>query len=578
MTSSNDGYFIIRDMKTQPRTERLKLLRLELEGLLRERPVTGGQEYTVDDLPSLDLISDRGFETRLQQFQEQQKSQGGILRKVLTLGIKPDRLQVLKQFGEYYVPIWKQNADKWHSQLLPLIKSIQSGVHLSNVNLYNFLQESSHLAQIGLRLSQLTRDLHQAAKELGAMYDIFQLERILQYAQEAERVVNALNALRKQAQDKQLRASQPESVVVLSKAKNIGLRNGAVDARFLEEMYDDLEEIGAGGFGKIMSGVRKTDGQRVAIKVIELETISKTVAEQESNLQMYEKEIRFARKIQCQDDSNNGGIPYCALVPMYDYWTSPDRKTLYIEMKLIVGYDGGRILLNSSATVKSSIKDYTFLKNSLISIANSLNHMHEHCVLHRDIKPENLLYERETQHLYLTDYGLSCEYKDQCLRTARGTLRYQDPLWLNRQLPFLNIQSEVYSLGQTFYELLFRKRYIDKTIVTEEMQILSLQDHMNMYQVALDRLKQKSETESGKDFKVMFDIIGRMMHPTEQEKRPTLQSIVLALQNNDIEKLDFTFKDPTCAAKAILGGGKRATRDINKKLHIWIVDQDEQNQ
>jgi serine/threonine protein kinase len=573
MNYSNDGYFIIRDMQARDRTEQLKSVRLQLEGLLRERAIAGGRESTVvDDLPTLDVISDRGFETRLQQFQEKQKSKHGILHKVLTLGNKPDRTLTLKQFGEYYVPIWKEIDDRWQVQLLQLYKTIQTGVHRSNVSLYNLIQESAELATIGLRLAQLSRDLHTAARELGAMFDQSRLEQILKYAEEAERIAKVLNTLKKQAQDQRLKQAQPEAAVVISKArKNVGVRNGAVDSRSLEEMYDELEEIGAGGFGKIMRGIRKTDGKKVAIKVIVLKTISKTVAEQESNLQKYEKEIQLARKIQCQDDNSKINVPYCALVPIYDYWTSPDRKTLYIEMKLIEGYDGGRILINSSSFQQGTAKDYQFLKNSLISIANSLNHMHENCVLHRDVKPENMLYERATQRLYLSDYGLSCIYINECMHTAGGTLGYEDPLWLNKKLPFLNIKSDVYSLGVSFFELTFRKPFLARSSQVV-VPILSLSEYQDLYKDAINRLETKATKAIGKDFKVMLEIIGRMMHPTEQDQRPTLQSIVLALQNNDIQKLEFILQEPKCATKMGGGGGK----DLNKKkLHYWIVDQDE---
>jgi serine/threonine protein kinase len=175
----------------------------------------------------------------------------------------------------------------------------------------------------------------------------------------------------------------------------------------------------------------------------------------------------LARQIQCDLNFKPAVIqpvsrqaPYCALIPIYDYWTDEMKSELVIEMKLIRGMDGFDFAQTtpSNGPQPHTAEYYALLQYSLISIAQSLNHMHAKCVLHRDVKIDNTLFDQDEQRFYLTDFGLSCSIlqQNEC-SNLQGTRSYYDPLVLNSKVPFPNETSDPYALGQTFYELVTRQ-------------------------------------------------------------------------------------------------------------------------
>lgn len=94
--------------------------------------------------------------------------------------------------------------------------------------------------------------------------------------------------------------------------------------------------------------------------------------------------------------------------------------------------------------------------------------------MHRDLKPQNVLWKSKDKsflenQIVICDFGISCREKlgkgsnkeSDCLNTSAGTLGYMAPeilVQFDNGVPaaefVLGCQSDIYSLGIVFYELL----------------------------------------------------------------------------------------------------------------------------
>ena len=167
------------------------------------------------------------------------------------------------------------------------------------------------------------------------------------------------------------------------------------------------EEIGSGGFAKVVQAIHIPTGEKVAVKIMD----KAQIFSEPLNLNRIQREIAILKIVR----HNN-------IIKLYELMETPDK--IYIVMEYC---NGGELF------------DYIVSKQHLTErqacrffqeIINCLEYLHSLNIVHRDIKPENLLlYKIKNKiNLKLIDFGISnCYTMDKLLSTPCGTASYAPP-------------------------------------------------------------------------------------------------------------------------------------------------------
>lgn len=308
----------------------------------------------------------------------------------------------------------------------------------------------------------------------------------------------------------------------------------------LEQLYRNLKEIGAGSFGRVYSAIRRGDRRRevVAIKEIDFSARYKERARWAEKLRESKTEIQIQMQLKCDLRSRE-----CAVVPIYDFFTTPDRRVLYIVMKFVRGTDGQELVYNRD--YEDIAWDEELFRHFLVHV-RTLDAMHEQGILHRDIKPANTLYDEQDRRLYVSDFGLACILPE-CTGQA-GTPIYMDPLLFVDRLSTPDRFSDTYALGLTFVTLLLRE-----DLPRFPRDLADTQAFEQRWTEMVDMLVAKyrwyvEQAESGEyeftevpleQFNRWIKVLIQMIepYPRASKSRPTLASILTHLESEGEERL-----------------------------------------
>ncbi len=197
--------------------------------------------------------------------------------------------------------------------------------------------------------------------------------------------------------------------------------------------YRILQPLGTGGMSSVYRAVHVDSGHEVALKIL-----TRTLARNSTLLQRFLREAKSAES-----------LVHPNIVTIYDRGIDLGRH--YIVLEYVAGGDFHDYIRAhgpmDAAAARSVIRD----------VALGLKYAASQGLIHRDIKPSNIL-RTPTGQIKIIDLGLALhsDFEDERVTregTTVGTVDYMAPEQA-RDSRAASIQSDIYSLGCTFYYLL----------------------------------------------------------------------------------------------------------------------------
>ena len=200
----------------------------------------------------------------------------------------------------------------------------------------------------------------------------------------------------------------------------------------IDDRYRIERKIGEGGMSVVYGATDIITKKPVAIKIIKGDMMGNPI-----NLSRFEREARAAASLSHPN--------IVRVINLGTYEGRPDMANEYINGQNL------RDILD-----KRSIG---FLEacDIMYQLTSAVAHAHEHSVIHRDIKPQNV-YLTADGTIKLGDFGIATFENSARLtrsETIIGSVHYLAPEISRGQQA--SYQSDIYSLGVTFFELITRR-------------------------------------------------------------------------------------------------------------------------
>ncbi len=206
-----------------------------------------------------------------------------------------------------------------------------------------------------------------------------------------------------------------------------------VPGKVFESRYQIIEEIGAGGMGRVYKARDLKVNENVALKLIHPE-----IAYREKNIERFRNELRLTRKISHRN--------VCRMFDLHE-----SEGAYFISMEYVPGED-----------LKNSIRmmgPFTIGKAVAIArqVCEGLKEAHRNGIYHRDLKSKNIILDRDGN-AHIMDFGIASSIDTKGLTdngVAVGTPAYMSP----EQASGKNVdqRSDIYSLGVILYEMVTGK-------------------------------------------------------------------------------------------------------------------------
>lgn len=222
------------------------------------------------------------------------------------------------------------------------------------------------------------------------------------------------------------RGSEPLDLKANETVTDIDVHDMVIKGRYRVQRI-----LGKGGFGIVYQAHDRVLKRDVAIKMLH---DRRTV-----NSNQRESLEREAQMISSLDHPH--------IVPVWDFDWDTDGHPFIVSR-----YVPSR---NLKQSIQSSRPSYSRSAAICSAIARALHHAHSKDIIHRDVKPGNILID-ENGHAWLTDFGLgtTSDSSANSEAIAGGTIIYMSPEQVAKRGGVVSWQSDIFSLGIVFYELL----------------------------------------------------------------------------------------------------------------------------
>ena len=211
----------------------------------------------------------------------------------------------------------------------------------------------------------------------------------------------------------------------------------------LDERYRIVNTLGEGGMALVYKAKDIITDKDVAIKIIKEETMKNPL-----NLTRFEREARAAASLKHQN-----------IVQVSNLGTFENRP--YMVTELVNGKT-----LRESLALRGK---FSFLEacDIMYQLCSAVYYAHQHGVIHRDIKPQNVFITADGT-IKLGDFGIATFQNSAHVTRSDvvvGSVHYLAPE-ISQGNP-ASPQSDIYSLGITFFELITgRVPFDDESAVT----------------------------------------------------------------------------------------------------------------
>ena len=197
--------------------------------------------------------------------------------------------------------------------------------------------------------------------------------------------------------------------------------------------YKIIRLLGEGGMGDVYLAEHNSIKRKVAIKVLKPELIKNA-----------EIRIRFKNEA-----SMLAHLQHSNIVGLIDYVEREDG--LFLIMEYVDGKGLDEILKSQETLI-----DIRLAESIMKQILEAFQYAHKNGIVHRDVKPSNILITADNQ-IKVLDFGIAkivSDSKHNLTKTGTqiGTVFYMSPEQVKGKE--LDLRSDIYSIGVTFYELL----------------------------------------------------------------------------------------------------------------------------
>ncbi len=218
------------------------------------------------------------------------------------------------------------------------------------------------------------------------------------------------------------------------------------EGQLLADRFRVIRCIGQGGMGKVYLTQDEILGRKIALKRVPQEII-------------FDGDARDDLR---RETNRLLDLAHENIIRVHTYYDEPAWP--FFAMEFLEGPTLKELLRERKKEERSfEIEELTLMMEQ---VGKGLSYAHSKGLVHRDLKPANLMLARpivgsqigEDDTLKITDFGISRVVADSTLRNTgvrSGTLPYMSPEQFRGEE--CTVRSDIYSLGVTFYELIYGK-------------------------------------------------------------------------------------------------------------------------